>query len=179
MASLGNVFRPFTANEHRDFLKWLSTFEGVPQTVGLLHSRWNYGSILIPPSFSPLQDSDWAELAAQISPPRSIVEVKTHAYRYMLVLQAHTPHSVMQGTTSESLRKTGVEWTFEDDAVFEGALATVAESDAQRWEKIAALMPSRSLSPDNVRDRFQLLLLDLHRIELGEITTVAYASASG
>lgn len=94
----------------------------------------------------------------------------------MLVLQAHTPRGIMQEATSEVLRKTGAEWTFEDDAVFEGALATVAESDTQRWEKIAALMPSGSLSPVDVRNRFQLLLMDLLRIELGEITTVTYAT---
>jgi hypothetical protein len=152
MAS-GNFFRPFTAKEHRNFLQSLSKYEGVPQT-----------------------DSDWAELAAQFGPPRSIVEVKAHAYRYMLVLQAHTPRGIMQEATSEVLRKTGAEWTFEDDAVFEGALATVAESDTQRWEKIAALMPSGSLSPVDVRNRFQLLLMDLLRIELGEITTVTYAT---
>ena len=54
-------------------------------------------------------------------------DVKMHAYRYLLVLQAHVPRNAIQvAAAAEGTVQRLRPWTFEDDALFESALAMVA-----------------------------------------------------
>ncbi|CAN0280503.1 unnamed protein product, partial [Discosporangium mesarthrocarpum] len=55
------------------------------------------------------------------------------------------------------------DWTFEEDMVFEHAMAEFEETDALRWLKVASLLPGKN--QEDVRHRYQRLYYDVHRIE--------------
>ena len=148
---MARFFAAFSAAEHERFL------EGLP----LMHG------------------SNWEALAERVGGGRSVDDVKMHAYRYLLVLQAHVPRNAIQvAAAAEGTVQRLRPWTFEDDALFESALAMVAENDADRWSKVAALLPRRSLHAADLQRRYEELFVDVLKIELGEIITTAHLFSS-
>ncbi|KAL1807557.1 hypothetical protein DCAR_0726937 [Daucus carota subsp. sativus] len=67
-------------------------------------------------------------------------------------------------------------WSREQDIMFENALATYSEDLSDRWEKIAADVPGKSL--EEVRDHYELLVDDVNRIESGCVPLPRYNSSS-
>ncbi|CAI9755263.1 unnamed protein product [Fraxinus pennsylvanica] len=75
--------------------------------------------------------------------------------------------------TSES--STSV-WSREQDRQFEKALATHPEDSSDRWEKISADVPGKSL--EEVKHHYELLMDDVGQIESGCIPLPCYHSSS-
>lgn len=138
------AFRPFSMEEHARFLDALS------------HVRPEAAS-----------GREWADMAKHVGNGRSIMDVKLHAHMYFVRLEAECSAAVAEALASEDSM-----WSATEEAVFEQALAVYEEADAGRWEKIAALLPGKT--PDNVRRRYEKLLLDVARIEGGKQVMVYY-----
>lgn len=68
------------------------------------------------------------------------------------------------------------EWTREQDKAFENALATYSEDASDRWEKIAADVPGKTL--EEIKHHYELLVDDLNQIESGCVPLPAYSSTS-
>ncbi|KAI3417882.1 SANT domain-containing protein [Psidium guajava] len=58
------------------------------------------------------------------------------------------------------------EWTWEENKLFEVALAMVDEQDPDRWEAVAAIVGGKK-SAEEVQRHYVILLEDLHFIESG------------
>lgn len=67
-------------------------------------------------------------------------------------------------------------WSREQDKAFENALATYPEDASDRWEKIAADVPGKTL--EEIKDHYELLVDDVNQIESGFIPLPSYSSAS-
>ncbi|XAR64013.1 hypothetical protein NMG60_11024200 [Bertholletia excelsa] len=67
-------------------------------------------------------------------------------------------------------------WSREQDKAFENALATYTEDILDRWEKIAADVPGKSL--EEVKHHYDLLVDDISRIESGSVPLPCYSSPS-
>ncbi|WCJ22623.1 hypothetical protein M5689_004704 [Euphorbia peplus] len=59
-------------------------------------------------------------------------------------------------------------WSWEENKVFELALAVVDEKDPQRWEIVAAMVGGKK-SAEDVQNHYVVLLKDLKCIENGEL----------
>ena len=68
------------------------------------------------------------------------------------------------------------EWTREQDKAFENALATYSEDASDRWEKIAADVPGKTL--EEIKQHYELLVDDVNQIESGCVPLPAYNSTS-
>lgn len=64
-------------------------------------------------------------------------------------------------------------WTWEEDKQFEDCLVEIAEDFADRWEKIAARLGTKSAA--EVERHYAVLLDDVAAIEAGRIEPPAYA----
>ncbi|MBA0834445.1 hypothetical protein Goarm_006799 [Gossypium armourianum] len=69
------------------------------------------------------------------------------------------------------------EWSREQDKAFENALATYPEDTSDRWEKIAADVPGKTL--EEIKQHYELLEDDVNRIESGCVPLPAYSSSEG
>ncbi|KAK9161854.1 hypothetical protein Syun_008195 [Stephania yunnanensis] len=58
-------------------------------------------------------------------------------------------------------------WSWEENKVFELALAVVNEEDPDRWEAVAAMVGSRTA--EEVKKHYEILLQDLKLIESGSM----------
>ena len=67
-------------------------------------------------------------------------------------------------------------WSREQDKAFENALATYPEDDSDRWEKIAADVPGKTL--EEIKHHYELLVEDLNQIESGCVPLPSYNSSS-
>lgn len=67
-------------------------------------------------------------------------------------------------------------WSREQDKAFENALATYPEDDADRWEKIAADVPGKTV--DEIKHHYELLVEDISQIESGCVPLPSYNSSS-
>lgn len=67
-------------------------------------------------------------------------------------------------------------WNREQDKAFENALATYPEDSADRWEKIAADVPGKSL--EEIKHHYEILIDDVNRIESGCVPVPCYSSSS-
>ncbi|GMG98925.1 hypothetical protein Nepgr_000765 [Nepenthes gracilis] len=67
-------------------------------------------------------------------------------------------------------------WSREQDKAFENALATHPEDSADRWEKIAADVPGKTL--EEVKHHYDLLVQDVNQIESGSVPLPPYSSSS-
>ncbi|KAJ7954607.1 transcription factor DIVARICATA-like [Quillaja saponaria] len=67
-------------------------------------------------------------------------------------------------------------WSREQDKAFENALATYPEDSSDRWEKIAADVPGKTL--EEIEHHYELLVDDVNRIESGCVPLPAYNSSS-
>ncbi|OVA10717.1 SANT/Myb domain [Macleaya cordata] len=67
-------------------------------------------------------------------------------------------------------------WSREQDKAFENALAVQPEDSADRWEKIAAEVPGKTL--EDVKHHYELLVEDINGIESGLVPVPSYVSSS-
>lgn len=67
-------------------------------------------------------------------------------------------------------------WTREQDKAFENALATHPEDASDRWEKIAADVPGKTL--EEIKHHYDLLVEDINQIESGCVPLPSYNSSS-
>ncbi|KAJ8598957.1 hypothetical protein CTAYLR_010127 [Chrysophaeum taylorii] len=100
----------------------------------------------------------WRDIASHVR-TRTPEEVKAHAQYYLMSLQSRNPDVMsMAGTWTPA-------WSAAENDVFENALANFDEGDADRWHKIAALLPGKS--PADVQQWYERLLGDMLEIERG------------
>eukprot|EP00617_Octactis_speculum_P004727 CAMPEP_0185781590 /NCGR_PEP_ID=MMETSP1174-20130828/102976_1 /TAXON_ID=35687 /ORGANISM="Dictyocha speculum, Strain CCMP1381" /LENGTH=171 /DNA_ID=CAMNT_0028471639 /DNA_START=12 /DNA_END=527 /DNA_ORIENTATION=+ len=131
-------FQPFTSEEHQSFTSSLHKIDG---------------------SF---EGDEWEKISRTLE-SRSSKEVMIHAYRYLVALQAMVPRDVVHSLSEEL---TGDLWSLEEELIFEQSIAVFQEDDPKRWEKIASLFPKKNAQ--EVELRYQNLLFDINRIQLGE-----------
>uniref|UniRef100_A0A5B6YQC3 Putative transcription factor DIVARICATA-like n=1 Tax=Davidia involucrata TaxID=16924 RepID=A0A5B6YQC3_DAVIN len=67
-------------------------------------------------------------------------------------------------------------WTREQDKAFENALAIYFEDSSDRWEKIAAAVPGKTL--EEIKYHYNLLVEDVNAIESGLVPLPCYVSSS-
>lgn len=67
-------------------------------------------------------------------------------------------------------------WSREQDKAFENALASYPEEDVDRWEKIAADVPGKSL--EEIKYHYEILVDDVGRIESGCVPLPCYMTSS-
>ena len=67
-------------------------------------------------------------------------------------------------------------WSREQNKAFENALATYPEDLSDRWEKIAADVPGKTL--EDVKHHYELLVEDVNQIESGSVPLPCYNSSS-
>ncbi|WOK94832.1 transcription factor DIVARICATA [Canna indica] len=67
-------------------------------------------------------------------------------------------------------------WTREQDKAFENALAEHPEDCANRWEKIAADVPGKTI--EDIKRHYELLVEDISGIESGRVPLPCYPSSS-
>ncbi|KAE8732848.1 Transcription factor RADIALIS [Hibiscus syriacus] len=67
------------------------------------------------------------------------------------------------------------EWSGEQDKAFENALATYPEDCSDRWEKIAAAVPGKTL--EEIKEHYEILVDNVNRIESGFMPLPLYDSA--
>ncbi|KAF1863330.1 hypothetical protein Lal_00031330 [Lupinus albus] len=68
------------------------------------------------------------------------------------------------------------EWSWEQDKAFESALVTHPEDAPDRWEKIAADVPGKTV--EEIKQHYELLLEDINQIESGRVPLPSYNSSS-
>ncbi|WVZ12244.1 hypothetical protein V8G54_016774 [Vigna mungo] len=68
------------------------------------------------------------------------------------------------------------EWSREQDKAFENALATHPEDASDRWEKIAADVPGKTI--EEIKQHYELLVEDVSQIESGCVPLPSYNSSS-
>ncbi|RZB41919.1 tRNase Z TRZ1 isoform X1 [Glycine soja] len=68
------------------------------------------------------------------------------------------------------------EWSREQDKAFKNALATHPEDDSDRWEKIAADVPGKTI--EEIKQHYELLVEDINQIESGCVPLPSYNSSS-
>lgn len=79
----------------------------------------------------------------------------------------------MVNTSGSDAAAESSRWTWEEDKLFENCLVEIAEETADRWEKIAARLGTKSVA--EVERHYALLLEDVAAIEAGMIEPPAYA----
>ncbi|BFG17470.1 hypothetical protein CerSpe_037440 [Prunus speciosa] len=67
-------------------------------------------------------------------------------------------------------------WSREQDKAFENALATYPEDSSDRWEKIAADVPGKTI--EEIKHHYELLVDDINQIEAGFVPLPCYNSSS-
>ncbi|KAJ0233873.1 Transcription factor SRM1 [Hirschfeldia incana] len=71
----------------------------------------------------------------------------------------------------------GSVWSREDDIAFERALASYTEESEEKWEKIAADVPGKSV--EQIKEHYEILVEDVSRIESGCVPLPSYGSPQG
>ncbi|KAJ4908649.1 Duplicated homeodomain-like superfamily protein [Raphanus sativus] len=66
-------------------------------------------------------------------------------------------------------------WSREDDIAFERALASHTDESDEKWEKIAADVPGKSV--EQIKEHYELLVEDVSRIESGCVPLPDYGSS--
>ncbi|XP_073011932.1 transcription factor SRM1 [Typha latifolia] len=67
-------------------------------------------------------------------------------------------------------------WSREQEKAFENAIADNPEDSGDRWEKIAAAVPGKSV--EEIKNHYELLVEDVDGIESGRVPLPSYSSAS-
>jgi len=94
--NMDGSFPPFSADEHGQFLAALQIVGG--------------GDV------SCLKGNEWESICAHVGGSRSVQDIKLHAFRYLLVLQAVAPRTSLAPDLRDH---SSPPWTFEEDAIFE------------------------------------------------------------
>ncbi|KAF5467592.1 hypothetical protein F2P56_011827 [Juglans regia] len=68
-------------------------------------------------------------------------------------------------------------WSKEQDKAFENALATHPEDASDRWEKISADVPGKTI--EEIKHHYELLVDDVSLIESGRVPLPSYSSVEG
>jgi hypothetical protein len=68
------------------------------------------------------------------------------------------------------------DWSSEQNKLFENALANHPEDAVDRWEKIAADVPGKTL--EEIKHHYEILVYDIHNIESGFVPLPDYDSFS-
>ncbi|KAG2334409.1 hypothetical protein Bca4012_016229 [Brassica carinata] len=68
-------------------------------------------------------------------------------------------------------------WSREDDIAFERALANYTDESEEKWEKIAADVPGKSV--EQIKEHYEVLVEDVSRIESGCVPLPDYGSSEG
>ncbi|CAL0314886.1 unnamed protein product [Lupinus luteus] len=68
------------------------------------------------------------------------------------------------------------EWSWEQDKAFESALVTHPEDAPDRWEKIAADVPGKTV--EEIKQHYEVLVEDINQIESGCVPLPSYNSSS-
>lgn len=68
-------------------------------------------------------------------------------------------------------------WSKEQDKAFENALATHPEDASDRWEKIAAEVPGKTI--EEIKHHYELLVDDVSLIESGRVPLPSYGYLEG
>ncbi|XP_013680342.1 transcription factor SRM1-like [Brassica napus] len=71
----------------------------------------------------------------------------------------------------------GSVWSREDDIAFERALASYTDESEEKWEKIAADVPGKSV--EQIKEHYEVLVEDVGRIESGCVPLPDYGSPEG
>ncbi|KAI4382618.1 hypothetical protein MLD38_008560 [Melastoma candidum] len=77
-------------------------------------------------------------------------------------------------TADEASRS--ISWTREEDKAFENALANYPEDLAFRWEKIASVLPRKTIK--EIKHHYELLIDDIKLIESGRVNLPPYISST-
>ena len=109
---------------------------------------------------------EWQKIADAVG-NRSTAEVWRHAEKYLLKLQQDGAGN----SPAAKPRLPAGKWTWEENQVFENALATVPEN-SNKWATIAALIPTKTANA--IQKHYQALLYDVARIEAGEQVVRSY-----
>ncbi|CAL0318598.1 unnamed protein product [Lupinus luteus] len=67
------------------------------------------------------------------------------------------------------------DWSWEQDKAFESALVTHPEDSPDRWEKIAADVPGKTI--EEIKQHYELLVEDINQIESGCVPLPSYNSS--
>ncbi|XP_077231151.1 transcription factor SRM1-like [Tasmannia lanceolata] len=67
-------------------------------------------------------------------------------------------------------------WSREEEKAFENALAIHSEDSSDRWDKIAAAVPGKTLA--DIKHHYDLLVEDINGIETGRVPLPCYVSSS-
>jgi len=147
------AMRPWTEEEHNLFLEALEQF-----------GNGNSGL-------------EWNKMAQHIG-TRNYNEVKLHAHKYFLKLQAKkASHNHTNGTVQQRTAR----WTMEEDIIFEGSLAAClrGSSKASPLERgkdfaieISKALPGKTAL--EIKERIRLLVADIANIEAGKSVVMAY-----
>ncbi|KAH6829657.1 Duplicated homeodomain-like superfamily protein [Perilla frutescens var. hirtella] len=70
-----------------------------------------------------------------------------------------------------------VEWSRQEDKIFEKALVEFPEGVGDRWRKIAEYLPAKS--PEEVKAHYEALLYDIAEIDSGRVELPSYSDESG
>ncbi|GMP32329.1 hypothetical protein CsSME_00006134 [Camellia sinensis var. sinensis] len=70
----------------------------------------------------------------------------------------------------------GSSWTREQDKAFENALAIYSEDSSDRWEKIAAMVPGKTI--EEIKHHYQILVEDINAIESGYVPLPHYVDST-
>eukprot|EP00904_Undaria_pinnatifida_P000430 jgi/Undpi1/10388/HiC_scaffold_29.g12838.m1 len=105
--------------------------------------------------------NEWEKIAQAVGSGRSAKEVRMHAHDYFVNLQMVTQMEPDARVLGSKVKRE--DWTFEQDMVFEHAMAEFDETDPLRWLKVASLLPGKN--HEDVRHRYQRLIYDVHKIE--------------
>ncbi|KAL6993311.1 hypothetical protein U1Q18_011427 [Sarracenia purpurea var. burkii] len=66
-------------------------------------------------------------------------------------------------------------WTREQDKAFENALAIFSEDSSDRWEKIAEMVPGKTIA--EIKHHYMILVEDINAIESGYVPLPHYVSS--
>jgi len=148
------AMRPWTEEEHNLFLEALEQF-----------GNGNSGM-------------EWNKMAQHIG-TRNYNEVKLHAHKYFLKLQAKKASNNQTNGTVPQQRT--ARWTMEEDIIFEGSLAAClrGSSKASPLERgkdfaveISKALPGKTAL--EIKERIRLLVADIANIEAGKSVVMAY-----
>ncbi|XP_059639677.1 transcription factor SRM1-like isoform X2 [Cornus florida] len=95
--------------------------------------------------------------------------ISTKDKRNIFLTHCLSKRMSMNGACSSSV------WTREQDKAFENALAIYSEDLSDRWEKIAAAVPGKTL--EEIKHHYNILVEDVNAIESGLVPLPSYVSS--
>ena len=138
---------PWTAEEHQRFLVALE----------------KYGSMAT--------GKEWQNIATYVG-KRSTAECWRHAEKYLLRLQSKRVEGLHGVVLDDSPSFESGKWSWDENKLFENLLVKFPINRKDRYEKIAAAIPGKSV--DQIKNRYKLLIYDISKISSGEDVTLDF-----